>query len=283
MQRARVLLNGAKAGHGGSLDPLASGMLPILFGESTKFAGGLLDADKTYVTTAQLGARSTTGDLEGELFDTCPLPQDLADAVSTTLPRFLGDIVQTPPMHSAIKQGGVPLYELARAGITVEREERPVRIHTLDCLALTDSTVTLRVRCSKGTYIRSLVEDIGSAMGCNAHVSLLRRESVDPFDASAMVTLADLESARDAGPSESLDRFLLPLDAALCALPIYQLENAAERGVFQHGNLLDVREQPVPDESPMRVYHDGDFLGVAICRAGRLRPTRLLKRPETSN
>ncbi len=280
MQRARVLFNGAKAGHGGSLDPLASGMLPILFGEATKFAGGLLDADKRYLTTAQLGARSSTGDLEGELLDQRPVPSDLDDALASTLPTFLGDIVQTPPMHSAIKQGGVPLYELARAGITVEREERQVCIRALECVAVRDGAVELRVTCSKGTYIRSLVEDIGAALGCNAHVSALRREWVHPFRTADMVPLSAIEHARDNGPADTLDGLLLPIDAALCEFPIYALDSGAERGVFQHGNLLDVRDQPAPDEAPVRVYHDGDFLGLALCRSGRLRPTRLLKRPD---
>lgn len=279
MQRARVLFNAAKAGHGGSLDPLASGMLPILFGEATKFAGGLLDADKQYVTTARLGARSTTGDLEGELYDHCELPGDLAAAVEAVLPRFLGAISQTPPMHSAIKVGGVPLYELARAGVTVEREKRHVTIKALECLSLDQHELSLRVHCSKGTYIRSLVEDIGEAIGCNAHVVALRREWVHPFDAVDMMSLDALESARDLGPPDSLDRLLLPVDSALVELPIYHLADGAERGVFQHGNLLDLRDQPVADEQPIRVYHEADFLGVALCRAGRLRPTRLLKRP----
>lgn len=279
MQRVRVLFNAVKAGHGGSLDPLASGMLPILFGESTKFAGGLLDADKQYLTTAALGARSTTGDLEGGLFDHQPVPGDVVDRVQAVLPRFIGQIDQTPPMHSAIKQDGVPLYALARAGVTVPRPPRQVVIHALECLACDGDSLTLRVRCSKGTYIRTLVEDLGAALGCNAHVRTLRREWVHPFDAGAMVSLDAIEAARDAGPPESLDNVLLPIDSGLVDLPVYQLGSEAERAVFQHGNLLDIDNPPVADECPFRVYHGGDFLGVAHCRNGRLRPMRLLKRP----
>ncbi|MEM9604574.1 MAG: tRNA pseudouridine(55) synthase TruB [Pseudomonadota bacterium] len=279
MQRARVLFDAVKAGHGGNLDPLASGMLPILFGESTKFAGGLLDADKQYLTTAALGSRSTTGDLEGEPFDHQVVPDDIVERVATVLPRFIGRIAQTPPMHSAIKQEGVPLYELARAGVTVPRPQRQVIIHALESLSCDGDSLTLRVRCSKGTYIRTLVEDLGEALGCNAHVRALRREWVHPFDTSAMVSLDAIEAARDAGPPESLDAFLLPIDSALVELPVYELGSDADRAVFQHGNLLDIDNPPVADGCPFRVYHGGDFLGVALCRNGRLRPTRLLRRP----
>lgn len=279
MQRVRLLFNGGKAGHGGNLDPLASGMLPIVFGEATKFANGLLEAEKQYRAVAKLGARSTTGDLEGECFDHKPIPEDLNKKLDQVLSQFRGAITQTPPMHSAIKRDGVPLYELARAGVTVERAERHVTISKLECIAQTQDRLTLRIGCSKGTYIRSLVEDIGSALRCNAHVETLRRERVQPFEQADMITLDELESARDRGPPESLDRMLLPIDGALVELPIYRLDSARECDVFQHGNLLDLRGQPAGDERPIRVYYDGDFLGTAVCRAGRLHPARLLKRP----
>src|SRR5471032_2970792 len=175
--RAKGMYRVKKAGHTGTLDPLATGLLPLCFGEATKFSQDLLEADKTYEATMRLGIRTTTGDAEGEAIDTREVTCDEA-AVRAALPKFLGEITQVPPMYSALKRDGKPLYEYARAGQTVEREGRNVTIHALDLIACALPDVTFRVTCSKGTYVRTLAEDIGETLGCGAHLVALRQIGV---------------------------------------------------------------------------------------------------------
>lgn len=193
LQKARRLFSAAKGGHTGTLDPLATGLLPLCFGEATKFSADLLDADKTYEAIIKLGVTTDSGDAEGQVISTATVNVSEADIVSV-LPQFTGDIQQIPPMHSALKRNGRPLYELARQGIEVERAPRAVTIHAIDLLAFSGDTLTLRVACSKGTYIRVLAADIGAALGCGAHLIGLRRTVVGDLDLANAVTLAELEA-----------------------------------------------------------------------------------------
>lgn len=269
LQKARRLFSAAKGGHTGTLDPLASGLLPLCFGEATKFSADLLDADKTYEATLRLGVATDSGDAEGQVTSTRPVvvtPSDLA----AVLERFHGDLLQVPPMHSALKRDGRPLYELARQGIEVEREARPVTIHVLELLQFEGASVELRVRCSKGTYIRVLAADIGEALGCGAHLTALRRTQVADLDLEHASTLAAVEAL----PETDRQGCLQPVDALLQSLPRIDLDGpAAER--FRHGN-------PVAADcdagGKIRVYADGLLVGVGEMGAGRqLWPKRLVQ------
>ncbi len=270
--RARRLLEARKAGHGGTLDPLAGGLLPLLFGEATKFALDSLDADKTYVAGLRLGVATDTGDAEGRVIDERDPARDEA-AFAEAVAAFVGPIDQVPPMHSALKRDGRPLYELARAGVVVERAPRRVTIHAIDVLRFAPPHAELRVRCSKGTYIRSLAIDLGERLGCGAHLSALRRERVGALD------------VRDAVPLEALEALalperrarLLPADALLLGLPRIDLD-AALGARFRHGQKLRL-ETACTDASPrrVRVYGAGnELLGVALQQAGELQPQRLV-------
>lgn len=273
LQDARFLFAAEKAGHTGSLDPLATGMLPVCFGEATKVSAFLLDSSKRYVTTAVLGAISTTGDAEGDKLNYRPVPP-LSDAeLERLLDTFRGDISQIPPMHSALKKDGQPLYKLARKGVEVEREARKVSIYSLSVLERTENTLTLDVTCSKGTYIRSLVEDIGEAMGCGAYVSMLRREAVAPFEGQKMYTLDELKALAEQG-MDVLDTVLLPMDAALAGLPSLVLDNEAVMRLRQ-GQRLSYPEQA--DCSLMKVYTDQrEFIGLVYVQGGIVNVKRFL-------
>ncbi|MFO1402081.1 MAG: tRNA pseudouridine(55) synthase TruB [Steroidobacteraceae bacterium] len=203
LQRVRRLLGGIKAGHTGSLDPLASGMLPICIGEATKLAGEMLAGDKTYAFRLQLGRRTATGDAEGAEIERCPVPALQAAGIEAALARFRGEIRQVPPMYSALKRDGEPLYRLARRGETVERAPRTLAIHHLEQLAHGEDWIELRVACSKGTYVRVLGEDIAAALGSCGHLASLRREHVEPFGGRPMLTLEALEERLAARPARA--------------------------------------------------------------------------------
>jgi tRNA pseudouridine55 synthase len=222
VQRVRRAFGRVKAGHTGSLDPLATGMLPICLGEATKVAGYLLEGDKEYTFTARFGARRSTGDLEGEVVEECGVPQDLAAALRAVIPAFTGPVSQVPPMYSALKRDGQPLYKLARQGIEVERQVRQLVIHSLELLAAAGDEATLHVRCSKGTYVRTLAEDLARASGSCAHLTALRRTSVAPFPGIAMATLDSVEA--DPGGA-----CLLASDSALAHLPEVLLDAEGAR------------------------------------------------------
>ena len=268
--RARWLLGARKAGHTGTLDPLAEGLLPLAFGEAAKFAADLLDADKAYEARVRFGVTTTTGDLEGEVTARSAVTFDRAQ-LDAVLPRFTGEIVQVPPMHSALKRQGRPLYELARAGETVERKPRLVRIGSLRLLDFDGAEAVLAVDCSKGTYIRVLAEDLGAAMGCGAHLAGLRRTRVGPLSLDGAVTLAELE-ALDVPARRAR---LLPLDALLASLPRVEL-GEREAGRFCHGQRLPLAIAPAPR---VRVYgRDARLLGVAsVDEHGVLAPQRLIQ------
>jgi tRNA pseudouridine55 synthase len=276
--RAKRLLWAKKAGHTGTLDPLATGLLPLCFGEATKFSQDLLEADKTYETIVRLGIRTSTADAEGEVLSERPVsvaPEQLQAAVA----RFVGEIDQVPPMHSALKKDGKPLYEYARAGQTVERAARRVTIHAIDVLATdleaAEPTVTLRVSCSKGTYIRTLGEDIGEVLGCGAHLVALRRTRVGVLTLDGAVTL----EALDAATEDTRTTLLAPVDALLQTLPRVELD-AEDSRRFLHGQRLPL-QLTLPNADHVRVYgvRDGavaSLLGVAVWRGGVLRPERLV-------
>lgn len=280
LQRARRLYGAAKAGHTGALDPLATGVLPLCFGEATKFSQYLLEADKSYLTTATLGVRTETSDSEGAAVQTRPLPGNLSESrVEAVLEAFRGDIQQVPSMYSALKHQGQPLYHYARKGITVDRPARPVRIHALEFLGLDGDQLALRVECSKGTYIRTLVDDIGEALGCGAHVSQLRRTSAGPFSLAEAVTLESLDAeaakaAEQEQPWTALDNLLLPVDQMISHFPVQTLESAQAHSILQ-GQAVRIAAPAEPGEC--RLYHGARFLGLAEVQPdGEVRPRRLV-------
>ena len=270
VQKVRWLFQARKAGHTGSLDPFATGMLPICLGEASKTAAYMLDASKTYVATARLGQATTTGDTEGEPSASAPVP-DLGELeLAETLARFRGEIEQVPPMYSALKHRGQPLYRLARAGVEVPRAPRPVTVHALDLVRWEPPLLSFRVHCSKGTYVRTLAEDIARELGSCAHLVALRRLSVEPFPEAAMLSLADLEARQAAG---TLDACLLPADAGLPHWPRALLEPEAA-GRFGHGNPVAGVDAPA---GPVRVYGAaGQLLGLGeVSAEGRLTARRV--------
>jgi len=269
LQEARRLLNAAKAGHAGTLDPLASGLLPLLFGEATRFARFGLDADKTYLASVRLGVRTATGDAEGEVLDRQPVAVDHA-RLSAALARFRGQISQVPPMYSALKRDGRPLYELARAGLTVEREARAVTIHELVLEGRDGDLLKLLIRCSKGTYIRQLAEDLGGALGTVAHLEALRRTAAGRYTLAQAVDLERFRALDEAGRQACLR----PPDSLLEALPVAELGPEASSR-FRQGQAVAI--DGVPDGARRVLDAQGALLGVGEVRAdGKLRPVRLL-------
>jgi len=232
LQAARRLLRAAKGGHTGALDPLATGLLPLCFGEGTKIAGMLLGSRKAYVAECRLGATTTTADLEGEIVDRRPVPALDGTRIEQALATLRGRIEQVPPAYSALKQGGEPLYVKARRGEQVEAPPREVEIHRLELLAHEGDHLRLLVECGSGTYIRSLAVDLGERLGCGAHLTALRRLWVEPFREPAMVTLGELEEAAARGDA-ALDALLLPLSAGLADLPALGLDEAQALAVAQ--------------------------------------------------
>jgi tRNA pseudouridine55 synthase len=271
LQRAKRLFGAAKAGHAGTLDPLASGLLPVLFGEATKFSSFLLEADKEYVADVRLGVRTTTGDAEGEVISRSTVEID-DTAVVSVLERFRGEIDQVPPMHSALKYGGKPLYELAREGITVPRAPRRIAIRELELLERSGEQLRIRVACSKGTYVRVLAEDLGAALGPGAHLTALRRTVAGRFRIAQAVALETLERMQDA----ARERLLLPLETLLEALPPLHLDEGTA-GAFLNGRIVARQDGP---EGRRRVYVGAsELLGVGeVGPGGDLRPLRLLAR-----
>lgn len=266
--RARRLLGARKAGHGGTLDPLASGLLPLLFGEATKFAHDSLDADKTYLAELTLGIATDTGDAEGRVLAEHEPVCDEA-ALRRAVAAFVGEIDQVPPMHSALKRDGRPLYELAREGVVVDRAPRRVTIFAIDLLRFAPPRAELRIRCSKGTYIRSLAMDLGERLGCGAYLSALRRERVGALD---LVDAVSLEALEALALDERRAKLLGP-DVLLASLPRVDLD-ATSAARFSQGQKLRLgRAMPV---ARVRVYADGRLLGVARRERDELHPHRLV-------
>ncbi len=266
LQRVRWLLGRPKAGHTGSLDPLATGMLPICIGEATKLAGELLAGRKAYTFELQLGARTDTADAEGQVIERQPLPNLSESLIEAALAPLRGPQMQVPPMYSALKREGEPLYRLARRGESVERAPRPIEIYLLKLLAWTPSTIQVQVECSKGTYVRVLAEQLAERLGTCGHLSALRRDFVEPFRGQAMQTLAQLE-ATGATPR------LLPADSAIPHFPALALDEARARAMG-YGQSVQV----APGEAAtVRLYdHFGRFLGLGQRdAAGSVKPRRL--------
>lgn len=279
LQKVKRLLKASKAGHTGSLDPAATGMLPLCFGEATKVCAYLLEADKIYRVTARLGVGTDTGDASGRQTEIGEVPVLDRQGWETVLARFLGDIEQVPPMYSALKQGGKRLYELARKGEIVHREPRSVRIHDINLLELSGYRLVFRVHCSKGTYVRTLVEDIARAAGTVAHTSSLHRESVGAFRSEDMLDLPSAERVAQTG-SEALRERLLPADLALASWSRLLIdEGAAAR--FTSGQAVPVQtDGSTVRQGRIRVYSDGgnQFLGVGELAAdGLLAPRRIFR------
>ena len=275
LQAAKRLYQAAKAGHTGSLDPLASGLLPICLGEATKLSGFLLNADKGYRFTCRLGVTTATGDAEGEVVTVRPVGPLLSrESMEAVLRRFVGTIQQIPPMYSALKHNGQPLYKLARKGMEVERAPREVTIHELRLLRLDDEEFECELRCSKGTYVRTLATDLGEMLGCGAHVTALRRTVVEPYDAARMVTLESLREWAEQGLAV-LDTKLLPLDSAVTQWPAVRVGGDAAFYLRQGQPVLAPR---APPQGWVRLYQDEQrFFGIGeILDDGRVAPRRLL-------
>lgn len=273
LQKVKRLYQAAKAGHTGTLDPFASGLLPICLGEATKFSQYLLDADKTYRATLKLGVRTATGDPEGEVLETRPVHVREAD-LRSVLSRFTGELMQTPPMHSALKVAGRPLYDYARKGAEVARSPRPVVVHALELIDLVADEATLLVRCGKGMYVRTLAEDIGEALGCGAHLAALTRLAAGPFSLERAYGLQALE-AMDPIAREGL---LLPADSLLAGLPRMDLDVDAAWQLM-HGQAIWRPGLRVGER--FRAYDPGGaFLGlVEVDPDGKAAPRRLLAAP----
>ena len=276
LQQVKQLFRARKAGHTGSLDPLATGLLPICFGDATKVSGFLLDADKRYVVTCRLGVGTDTGDAEGEVVDEQPVPEFDATGVEQALAGFRGSIEQLPPMYSAIKHKGQRLYDLARQGIEVEREPRQVQIHDLRASEVRAAEIDLLVHCSKGTYIRTLAEDIARALGTVGHVCALRRLGLGPYQDPGMWTVPELEARSESG-LEALDETLLPMDSALDQYTGVELADDLAYFVVQ-GQPVFVPKAPT--EGWLRLYdRTGRFLGMGqVLDDGRIGPKRLVAR-----
>lgn len=275
LQLVKRLFRARKAGHTGSLDPLATGLLPICFGEATKLSGFLLEADKSYRAVIRLGARTNTGDAEGEVISRGDITGIDRARIEEAVASFRGDLLQMPPMHSAIKQNGVPLYKLAHQGIEVERQARQVTIHRLEVLEVAGDRVTIEVDCSKGTYIRVLADELGELLGCGGHICELRRIGVGAFDASRMVTLEALQTMAETGGEAALDACLVSMESSLAQWPDVRLPKDVA--------YFLVQGQPVfvphaPSRGLVRIYTREDrFLGVGrILDDGRVAPKRLV-------
>jgi tRNA pseudouridine55 synthase len=269
LQEVRRLFNANKAGHTGSLDPLATGLLPLCFGEATKVSALMLDDDKRYQVTMKLGVMTDTGDAEGQVIETKPVPELSIDQIQCSLEKFIGLQAQVPPMYSALKLNGKKLYELAREGITVERAPRQITIYELHLLEATFDTLTLDVACSKGTYIRSLAEDIGHDLGCGATVTALRRSQAGQFLLENAKTIEQLSALTN----DELYANLMACDKPLEKLPALHLSGQQAKAI-SYGQDIDIESQK--SESDYRLYADGLFLGLGEYGInGKLHPKKL--------
>lgn len=281
LQKVKRLYHANRAGHTGALDPLATGMLPVCLGEATKFSQYLLDSDKRYRVIAQLGVRTDTSDSDGLVVSTRPVECSL-DEILLALDAFRGDIEQVPSMFSALKHEGRPLYEYARQGITIEREARPITVYENRFIRFEDNQLELEIHCSKGTYIRTIIDDLGEKLGCGAHVIYLRRLQVSTYPIERMVTLETLQAllekaqAQDEAPGLTLDPLLMPLDSAVADFPEVHLSDIMADYV-KHGQAVQVPS--APDEGYVRLTcgDDHQFFGVGLIDdLGRVAPKRLV-------
>jgi tRNA pseudouridine55 synthase len=274
VQQAKRLFGAQKVGHTGSLDPLATGVLPLCFGEATKFSQYLLDADKKYWAQVRLGITTETGDADGEVIAQADASSVTPAQAVAALETFVGEIEQIPSMYSALKHQGQPLYKLARKGIEVERAPRQVSIYSAELLQFSEASIELRVHCSKGTYIRSLAEDLGAALGCGAHVSALRRSAAGPYEEGQATTLAELCETND---MQEMDALLLPVSSAVDSWPAVRLHEDTAHYVRQ-GQPVQVAHAPTDGWVQIFELAEEDrFLGVGeILTDGRVAPRRLV-------
>lgn len=277
LQRCKGVFRARKAGHTGSLDVLATGLLPICFGEATKICGFLLDADKTYVTDIKLGETTTTGDSEGAILHQVEDFVVSRTQIEESLSQFQGEIQQIPPMYSALKRNGQRLYKLARKGVAIEREARSVTIHKIELLGVTAKTLSVSVVCSKGTYVRTLAQDIGEALGCGAHVTSLRRTETGPYSINHSFEMSELHRRREnSEQDELLDEILLPVDSALQHIPDLDLSDSCALSVSQ-GRAIRVGGAPA--QGLVRLYaSERRFIGIGrVLEDGRVAPRRLMR------
>jgi tRNA pseudouridine55 synthase len=282
LQRVRRLYRAAKAGHTGALDPLATGMLPLCLGEATKFSQFLLDADKRYITCIQLGKRTTTGDREGDILTDEPIPTLTDEALELVLDGFRGVIEQIPPMYSALKHEGKPLYEYARQGIVIERKRRTVTISNLTLVSRTEDTLTLDIQCTKGTYIRTIGEDIGEALGCGAHLHSLHRVSTAGYSPDGMLSLEEFERIAEQGETE-LDTYLMTMDTAVEHLNRVELHPEETKEMLFGRSVSNLTS--FKDGSLVRLYDHNTqrFLGLGVLKDTIIRPHRLVNTSELAN
>ncbi|WP_136066875.1 tRNA pseudouridine(55) synthase TruB [Modicisalibacter radicis] len=274
LQRVRRLFQAQKAGHTGTLDPMATGLLPVCFGEATKFSSYLLEADKVYRTYVRLGEITDSGDADGELIERRPVPTLETADIERVLVDFRGEIEQVPPMYSALKHQGKPLYQLAREGKTIARAPRRVTVYDMRLVGREPTGFELEVACSKGTYIRTLAEEIGAALGCGAHISVLRRLKTGPFQAADMFDFAALEAESEAARREQV---LLPTDVLVAHLPRLDVDDATAQRVLNGQRARFDTTGLSNDGGPVRLYRDAAFLGlVAVTAAGEIAPRRLV-------
>ncbi len=282
LQEAKKIFNAAKAGHTGSLDPLATGVLPLCFGEATKFSQFLLNANKRYLTRIRLGVVTTTGDADGQTLTTAEVPDISTSDLEVILDRFRGEISQIPSMYSAIKVNGQPLYKLARQGIEIERKSRQVTIFKMDLVSLVHAEIVLDIFCSKGTYVRSIAEDIGEAIGCGAHVIALRRLESGPFGIEDTCSMEALWQLRESGGTNALDEMLLPESSAVEDWPSVELTDLTA-SYLRQGQPVQIPNAPT--QGWVRIFSESagaserkqNFLGVGeILEDGRIAPRRLV-------
>lgn len=275
LQRVKRLFRAKKAGHTGSLDPLATGMLPICFGDATKFCQYLLDSDKKYEVTIQLGVRTTTSDAEGEIISTRPVPDLSLDEIDAAFNHFRGESQQVPSMFSALKHNGKPLYEYARQGITIERPSRAITVYDLTVHTVENNCVTFTVHCSKGTYVRTIADDFGERLQCGAHVTHLRRLSVGPYQAEQMMTIEALESALSA-ENASAKALLLPVDSAVTHWPAVAFSSAVTCALKQ-GKTVALPAN-APTSGWIRFFDDqGIFFGIGeVIEQDKVAPRRMV-------
>jgi tRNA pseudouridine55 synthase len=275
LMRVKRITRALKLGHGGTLDPLATGLLPIAFGEATKFLQGMLDANKTYLADIKFGQTTTTADREGDVIETKPVIHSEV-ALIACLKTFKGEQTQVPPMYSALKHEGTPLYKLARSGVEIERVARDITIFAIELIEFTPDTAKIRVACSKGTYIRTLAEDIGKLLGCGAHLAGLRREQVTGFDLQNALTLEQVQSQIDEG---SFVTSLLPTDAMISTIPRFELDQTLAQRMMQGQRL---RLSNTTSSGKVRMYFGETLLGLGNIDSGVLSPLRLIQFSQSS-
>ena len=274
LQRVKRLLNANKAGHTGSLDPLATGVLPLCLGEATKISQFLLEADKRYLVQVVLGERTDSGDSDGVTLKLQKRIDVEYEALVVALKKFEGEIQQLPPMHSALKHNGVPLYKFARKGVNVERKLRQVTIHRIILLNFENNIVDIDVTCSKGTYIRTLADDLGETLGCGAHVGQLRRIQAGRFTIDNCVKLDDLEAIEELRGLDALDELLIPMDQAITEMPQVLLESKKAKQI-KSGQAVLLDE--APGRGLVRLYEDKSFIGIGVINVeGKVAPRRLV-------